>query len=142
MSQNVTTETKYLLLWREFGIENYNYLKKCSFLCYFLSFISKIKVRKTPKIRNQSNQVPHLTQDTTWESDKITIRHYKQEPRGKPFPNMWPQGSNEQTPFTRVWRKKSISFVSNNLWLLKFYNLPSQVYWIKSKGRVHKHVKG
>ena len=31
------------------------------------------------KIRNQYNQVPHLTQDTTWEKDKITIRHRNQE---------------------------------------------------------------
>ena len=35
------------------------------------------KVRKHGKIRNQYNQVPHLTQDTTWESNKITIRHHK-----------------------------------------------------------------
>ena len=35
------------------------------------------KVRKTAKIRNQYNQVPHLTQDTTRESDKITIRHHE-----------------------------------------------------------------
>ena len=28
------------------------------------------KVRKNAKIRNQYNQVPHLTKDTTWESDK------------------------------------------------------------------------
>ena len=33
------------------------------------------KVRKAAKIRNRYNQVPHRTQDTTWESDKITIRH-------------------------------------------------------------------
>ena len=38
-----------------------------------------IKVRKTAKIRNRYNQVPHLTQDTTWESDKITIKHHKQK---------------------------------------------------------------
>ena len=49
------------------------------------SFI--VKVRKMAKIRNQYNQVPRLTQDTTWESDKITIRHQKQEPRGQPFPS-------------------------------------------------------
>ena len=42
------------------------------------------KVRKTAKIRNQYNQVPHLTQDTTWESDNITIRHHKQEPSSLP----------------------------------------------------------
>ena len=55
------------------------------------------KVRKTAKFRNQYNQEPHLTQDTTWKSDKITIRHHKQEPRGQPFPSRCPQGSNEQT---------------------------------------------
>ena len=49
------------------------------------------------KITNQYNQVPHLTQDTTWESDKNTIKHHKQEPRGQPFPSRIPQGSNEQT---------------------------------------------
>ena len=31
------------------------------------------KVQKVAKIRNQYNQVPHLTQDTKWESDKNTI---------------------------------------------------------------------
>ena len=51
------------------------------------------KVRNTAKIRNRHNQVPHLTQDTTWESD---INH-KQEPRGQPFTSRWPQGSIEQT---------------------------------------------
>ena len=56
------------------------------------------KERKMAKIRNQYNQVPHLTQDITWESDKITIRHHKQKPRGQPFPSRKPQGSNEQTP--------------------------------------------
>ena len=37
------------------------------------------------KIWNQYNQVPHLTQDTTRESDKITIRHHKLEQRGQHF---------------------------------------------------------
>ena len=32
-----------------------------------------VKVRKTAKIRNRYNQVPHLTKDTTWESSKTTI---------------------------------------------------------------------
>ena len=34
--------------------------------------ISLIKVRMRAKIRIRYNQVPHLTQDTTWESDKYT----------------------------------------------------------------------
>ena len=43
-----------------------------------------IRVRKTAKIRNRYNQLPHLTQDTTWERDKDTIKHHKQEV--SPFP--------------------------------------------------------
>ena len=43
------------------------------------------KVRKVEKIRNRYNQVPHLTQDTTRESDKNTIKYSKQEPRGQLF---------------------------------------------------------
>ena len=54
-----------------------------------------MEVRKATKISNQ--QVPHLTQDTTWESDKNTIKHHRQEPRGQPSPSKGPQGSNEQT---------------------------------------------
>ena len=42
------------------------------------------KVRKAAKIRNRYNQVPHLTQDTTLESNKNTIKHHKQEVG--PFP--------------------------------------------------------
>ena len=38
-------------------------------------------LRKAAKIRNGFNQVPCLTRDTTWESDKNTIKHHKQEPR-------------------------------------------------------------
>ena len=38
-----------------------------------------VKVRKKAKIRNQYNQVPHLTHDTEWESDKNTIKHHIQD---------------------------------------------------------------
>ena len=54
-----------------------------------------MEVRKATKISNQ--QVPHLTQDTTRESDKNTIKHHRQEPRGQPSPSKGPQGSNERT---------------------------------------------
>ena len=57
-----------------------------------------LKVRKAAKFRNRCNQLPHLTGDTIWKSDKNnTIKHHKQEPRGQPFPNGRPQGSNDQT---------------------------------------------
>ena len=42
--------------------------------------------RKAAKIRNQYNQVLHMTQDTKWESDKNTVKHHIQEPRGQSFP--------------------------------------------------------
>ena len=47
---------------------------------YCVAFL--LKVRKGAKISNRYNQVPHLTQDTTWESDKNIIKQHKREPRG------------------------------------------------------------
>ena len=45
------------------------------------------KLRKNAKIRNWYNQVPHLTQDITWESDKNTRKHLTQESQEvSPFP--------------------------------------------------------
>ena len=38
-----------------------------------------MEVIKTATIRNPYNQVPHLTQDTTLESDKNTRKHHIQE---------------------------------------------------------------
>ena len=53
----------------------------------FLTFHTSVKVRKAAKISNRYIQVPHQTQDSTWESDKNTIKHHRQEPRGQPFPS-------------------------------------------------------
>ena len=42
-------------------------------------------IRQT--IRNQYNQIPHLTQDPTWENSKNTQKHYTQETQEvNPFP--------------------------------------------------------
>ena len=47
----------------------------------------KVKVRKKAKIRNRYNQALHLTQDTTLESNKYTIKHHAQESQEvSPFP--------------------------------------------------------
>ena len=35
-----------------------------------------MKIRKQVKIKNQYNQIPHLTQDIIWESDTNTIKHH------------------------------------------------------------------
>ena len=61
-----------------------------------LAMIHGTIVKKGAKTRNGYNQVPHLSQDTTWESNKNTLEHDKGEPRGEPFPSKRPQGSNEQ----------------------------------------------
>ena len=66
--------------------------KGMSVLCYLFyiencDLISVYKERKVAKIRKRCNQVPHLTQGTTSESDKNTIKHHKPEPRGQPFPS-------------------------------------------------------
>ena len=45
-----------------------------------------MKVRKTAKIRKRYNQVPHLTQDTTWESNKNTINITNKSQEASPFP--------------------------------------------------------
>ena len=44
-----------------------------------------VKVRKTAKIKNRYNQVPHLTQDTTWESNKTTINITNKSQEVSPF---------------------------------------------------------
>ena len=44
------------------------------------------KVRKAAKIRNRYNQVPHLTQDTTWESVKTQLNITIKSQKGSPFP--------------------------------------------------------
>ena len=44
------------------------------------------KVRKMAKIRKRYNQVPHLTQDTTWESNKNTINITNKSQEASPFP--------------------------------------------------------
>ena len=38
------------------------------------------------KIRNRYNQAPHLTQDTTWESNKTTINITNKSQEVSPFP--------------------------------------------------------
>ena len=53
---------------------SYGNQQRCQFSLY-----SCLKVRKTAKIRKRYNQVPHLTQDTTWESNKNTINIHKHE---------------------------------------------------------------
>ena len=46
-----------------------------------------VKVLKTAWIRNRCNQVPHLSQDTKWESNTITINITNKSQDVSPFPS-------------------------------------------------------
>ena len=45
-----------------------------------------LKVRNVTGIRNRYNQAPHLTQDTTWESDKTQLNITNESQKVNPFP--------------------------------------------------------
>ena len=45
-----------------------------------------LKVRKIAMISNRYNQVPHLSQDTKWECNKITINITNKIQEVSPFP--------------------------------------------------------
>ena len=61
--------------------DNWEYLVDVYILFYFPCESNKAK------IRNRHNQVPHLTQDTTWGSDKNDKKHHIQESQDtSPFP--------------------------------------------------------
>ena len=56
-------------------------------LSTFFVTVDNTKVSKEANIRNRYNLVSHLTQGNTWESDKNTIKHSKQESQEtSPFP--------------------------------------------------------
>ena len=46
------------------------------------------KIKKKATIRYRYNQMPHLTQDTIWESDEKHMKtSHTKESRGHPFPS-------------------------------------------------------
>ena len=51
------------------------------------SMTNTIEVRKRATIRNRYNQVPHLSLDTKWESNKITINITNKNQEVSPFPS-------------------------------------------------------
>ena len=66
-----------------------NYLQQTTsaedkFRCIFLGAL-RVKVRKAAKVRNRYNQVPHLTQDTVWESDKTQLNMTNKSKEVSPF---------------------------------------------------------
>ena len=61
-----------------------NQIKQTNYLqCYYGMY----KVRKTARIMNQYNQVPHLSQGTKWENNKITMNITNKSQEVSPFPS-------------------------------------------------------
>ena len=55
--------------------------------CYVSDMCMQCKVGKESKFWNRYNQVPRLTQDIIWESDKYTKTLDTGMPRSQPFPS-------------------------------------------------------
>ena len=51
----------------------------------FCFTLHDMEVRKKAKLRNRYNQVPQLTQDTVWESDKTIKSHIQESQETSPF---------------------------------------------------------
>ena len=59
----------------------------CMLLVYLQCYYGMYKVRKTARIRNRYYQVSHLSQNTKWESNKITINITNKIQEVSPFPS-------------------------------------------------------
>ena len=59
----------------------------CSPMFHVSDMCMQCKVGKEAEILNRYNQVPHLTQDILWESDKYTKISDTGEPRSQLFPS-------------------------------------------------------
>ena len=60
--------------------------KGCPFKNILYGIVS-VKLREKANVRNQYNQIPHLTQDTICESEKNTRkRHIQESQKVSPFP--------------------------------------------------------
>ena len=61
-------------------------LTRIDYFVFSDDVVHKLENRKTAKIRKHYNQVPHLTQDTTLESNKNTINITNKSQEVSPFP--------------------------------------------------------
>ena len=79
LSQSILTILFYYVFFSVIKCYNFNNYRFWNKKLYFTLNGNIFKVSKRAKIRNQNNQVPHLIQDITWESDKTTRKHHIQE---------------------------------------------------------------
>ena len=96
--------------------------------------ITNFKVERKAKIRNWYNQVPYLTLNTTWESDKNTGKHkHKSEFNPGPVPYFrgdwsWNNFYGHSPPFRWIIQEGLLSVTSEsmctNYWLTACSSLP------------------
>ena len=78
----------------------------------FNSAVKTMKARKAAKIRNRYNQVPHVTQDTTWKSDKSAIEITNKISKGAKIRNRYnqvPHLTQEVSPFPAGYHKTAMN---------------------------------
>ena len=83
-----TLFTYTAMVWCQYSYVDFNHgiiVYKKAQPKFYQTFYKIIKVRKMANIRNRYNQAPDPGYQ--WESENVTIRHYKREPRGQPFPS-------------------------------------------------------
>ena len=130
-----------------------NFLVENSYLLYI-----KLETNSCPVMRNnrasrfqskkEDKYQESIHSSTTpdpgyqWESNKLTIRLHKREPRGQPFPSTWPQGINIQTR-TKAYNKHKTEITwmihkSTALeWSVKYFTgWLKPVPWHRSKSRL------
>ena len=82
------------------------------------------KVRKMAKVKKRYNQVPHLTHDTTWESNKNTINIINKSQEVSPFPAGDHKAAMDRRESMRNTRRKNTNDPQNKyrqICLSKFY---------------------
>ena len=93
---------------KPYGLSDSNVSEKNMFDRYYC-----MKVRKKAKIRNSYNQIPHVTQDTIWESDKNTRKHHMQE-------------NQEVSPFPACYHKAARNGQDSMTWNTKYNKDPQK----------------
>ena len=87
----LAVELNILLIWRQMKLApRMKYVLIPYTTEHKIQLLIKTKaltVRKTARRRNQYNRVPHLSQDTKWESNKITINITNESQEISPFPS-------------------------------------------------------
>ena len=69
--------------------------RKLFSLSWFLLYKIKLNSPARWGMKDQGSLRSSTTPDPgyQWESDILTVRHHKREPRGQPFPSRWPQST-------------------------------------------------